>query len=282
MAHPSCPVSGTGLGLRRQFIEELLELGNPDIDFMEVAPENWMGLGGKYAKQFTAACERFPMMCHGLSLSIGSPAQLDVAFLKQLKQFFDKHQIVSYSEHLSFCSDDGHLYDLMPIPFTAESVRYVSARIKQVQDILERQLIIENVSYYAAPGQEMTEVDFTREVLEEANCGLLLDVNNVYVNSINHGYDAKHFIDAMPTDRIAYLHIAGHYNEAEDLIVDTHGADIVDPVWQLLSHTYDRHGIIPTLLERDFNIPSLSHLFDEMTIIRQYQQQLYDMQARHG
>ena len=221
-------------------------------------------------------------MCHGLSLSIGSPAPLDVAFLKQLKQFFDKHQIVSYSEHLSFCSDDGHLYDLMPIPFTAESVRYVSARIKQVQDILERQLIIENVSYYVAPGQEMTEVDFTREVLEEANCGLLLDVNNIYVNSINHGYDAKHFIDAMLTDRIAYLHIAGHYNEAEDLIVDTHGADIVDPVWQLLSHTYDRHGIIPTLLERDFNIPSLSHLFDEMTIIRQYQQQLYDMQARHG
>lgn len=282
MALPSCPVSGTGLGLRRQFIDELLDSANPDIDFMEVAPENWMGLGGKYAKQFRAACEYFPMLCHGLSLSIGSPAPLDIDFLKQLKQFFDKHQIVSYSEHLSFCSDDGHLYDLMPIPFTEESVHYVSERIKQVQDILERKLIIENVSYYAAPGQEISEIDFTRRILEEADCDLLLDVNNVYVNSINHGYDAETFINAMPTDRIAYLHIAGHYNEADDLIVDTHGADIVDPVWQLLSHTYNTHGVIPTLLERDFNIPSLSHLFDEMTIIRQYQQQPQNIQAQHG
>lgn len=282
MALPSCPVTGTGLGLRRQFIDELLKSANHDIDFMEVAPENWMGLGGKYAKQFTAACERFPMLCHGLSLSIGSPAPLDIDFLKQLKQFFDKHQIVSYSEHLSFCSDDGHLYDLMPIPFTDESVRYVADRIKQVQDILERKLIIENVSYYAAPGQEITEIDFTRQILEEADCDLLLDVNNVYVNSINHGYDAQTFINAMPTDRIAYLHIAGHYNEADDLIVDTHGADIVDPVWQLLSHTYNTHGVIPTLLERDFNIPSLSHLFDEMTIIRQYQQQPQNKQVQHG
>ncbi|SFJ97055.1 DUF692 domain-containing protein [Methylophaga sulfidovorans] len=282
MALPSCPVSGTGLGLRRQFIDELLNSANPDIDFMEVAPENWMGLGGKYAKHFRAACERFPMLCHGLSLSIGSPAPLDIDFLKQLKQFFDKHQIVSYSEHLSFCSDDGHLYDLMPIPFTEESVHYVSERIKQVQDILERKLIIENVSYYAAPGQEISEIDFTRQILEEADCDLLLDVNNVYVNSINHGYDAQTFINAMPTDRIAYLHIAGHYNEADDLIVDTHGADIVDPVWQLLSHTYNTHGVIPTLLERDFNIPSLSHLFDEMAIIRQYQQQPQTIQAQHG
>lgn len=282
MALPSCPVTGTGLGLRRQFIDELLKSANHDIDFMEVAPENWMGMGGKYAKQFTAACERFPMLCHGLSLSIGSPAPLDINFLKQLKQFFDKHQIVSYSEHLSFCSDNGHLYDLMPIPFTDESVRYVADRIKQVQDILERKLIIENVSYYAAPGQEITEIDFTRQILEEADCDLLLDVNNVYVNSINHGYDAQTFINAMPTDRIAYLHIAGHYKEADDLIVDTHGADIVDPVWQLLSHTYNTHGVIPTLLERDFNIPSLSHLFDEMTIIRQYQQQPQNKQVQHG
>lgn len=282
MALPSCPVTGTGLGLRRQFIDELLKSANHDIDFMEVAPENWMGMGGKYAKQFTAACERFPMLCHGLSLSIGSPAPLDINFLNQLKTFFDKHQIVSYSEHLSFCSDEGHLYDLMPIPFTDESVRYVADRIKQVQDILERKLILENVSYYAAPGQEISEIDFTRQILEEADCDLLLDVNNVYVNSINHGYDAQTFINSMPTGRIAYLHIAGHYNEAEDLIVDTHGADIIDPVWLLLSHTYQTHGVIPTLLERDFNIPSLSHLLDEMAVIKQYQQQPQNMHAAHG
>ncbi len=282
MALSSCPVSGTGLGLRRQFIDELLDMTNPEIDFMEVAPENWMGLGGKYAKQFKAACDRFPMLCHGLSLSIGSPAPLDIDFLKQLKRFFEQHQILSYSEHLSFCSDDGHLYDLMPIPFTDESVRYVSDRIKQVQDILERKLIIENVSYYAAPGQQISEIDFTRQILEEADCDLLLDVNNVYVNSINHGYDAQTFINAMPTNRIAYLHIAGHYNEAEDLIVDTHGADIVDPVWQLLGHAYETHGIIPTLLERDFNIPSLSHLFNEMRTIREYQQPPEGKQVHHG
>ena len=271
-----------GLGLRREMLDEMLIDVPKPIEFLEVAPENWLKLGGRFGKQFKQLTEQHAFVCHGLSLSIGSPYALDIEFVQSLKTFFKEHNVRLFSEHLSYCSGEGHMYDLMPIPFTAESVRYVSARIKQVQDILERQLIIENVSYYVAPGQEMTEVDFTREVLEEANCGLLLDVNNVYVNSINHGYDAKHFIDAMPTDRIAYLHIAGHYNEAEDLIVDTHGADIVDPVWQLLSHTYDRHGIIPTLLERDFNIPSLSHLFDEMTIIRQYQQQPYDMQARHG
>jgi hypothetical protein len=159
----------------------------------------------------------------------------------------------------------------MPIPFTEEAIKHVVSRIKRIQDILERRLIIENVSYYAAPGQEIKEMEFISSILEEADCDLLLDVNNVYVNSINHGYDAIDFIKAMPQKRIAYLHMAGHYNEAEDLIVDTHGADIVDPVWQLLDLTYKTHGVIPTLLERDFNIPSVNKLFDEVAQIRHYQ-----------
>lgn len=282
MSSQSCPVRGAGLGLRRSFLEDIAAKPNTDIDFMEVAPENWMDMGGAYGRKFAAMAERYPMLCHGLSLSIGSPAPLDEHFVHRLKKFFDKHNIQTYSEHLSYCSDDGHLYDLMPIPFTEEAVHYVADRIKRVQDILERRLVIENVSYYAAPGQQMDEVAFITSVINEADCDLLLDVNNVYVNSINHHYDAIDYINAMPTERIAYLHIAGHYNEAEDLIVDTHGADVIDPVWQLLEKTYARHGVLPTLLERDFNIPSLQHLLDEVVLIHHYQQQHKVNDVSHG
>jgi hypothetical protein len=269
----SCPVHGAGLGLRRSFMNELNSLDHSPFDFLEVAPENWMEMGGALGKKFAEFTERYPMLCHGLSLSIGSPSPLDEPFLIRLKKFLDKHNIRCYSEHLSYCSDDGHLYDLMPIPFTSEAVNYVADRIKRVQDILERKIIMENVSYYAAPGQEMAELDFFLSVIEQAGCDVLLDVNNIYVNSINHNYDAKTFIDAIPQEKIAYLHVAGHYNEAEDLIVDTHGADVIDPVWDLLAHTYQQHGVIPTLLERDFNIPSLDTLIDEVNKIRFHQEQ---------
>lgn len=282
MSSKSCPVKGAGLGLRRSFLDELSALPETNVDFMEVAPENWMEMGGAFGRKFSAMAERYPMLCHGLSLSIGSPAPLDEHFLQRLKKFFDKHNIRTYSEHLSYCSDDGHLYDLMPIPFTEEAVHYVADRIKRIQNILERRLVIENVSYYAAPGQQMNEVEFISAILAEADCDLLLDVNNVYVNSINHRYDPMQYIAAMPTERIAYLHIAGHYNEAEDLIVDTHGADVIDPVWQLLEQTYKQHGVLPTLLERDFNIPSLTHLFNEVDMIHQYQQQYRVKHVSHG
>jgi uncharacterized protein (UPF0276 family) len=267
----SCPISGTGLGLRRSFMNELEALPYNPVDFLEVAPENWMEMGGSLGKKFTYFAERFPMLCHGLSLSIGSPAALDEHFLIRLKKFLDKHKIVSYSEHLSYCSDSGHLYDLMPIPFTEEAVSHIAKRIKRVQDILERRIVMENVSYYAAPGQEMAEIDFFNAVIKEADCDILLDVNNVYVNSINHNYDAERYIKSVPSERIAYLHIAGHYDEADDLKVDTHGADIIDPVWDLLQTTYQFHGVMPTLLERDFNIPSINSLFTEVEQIRHYQ-----------
>lgn len=267
----SFPVSGAGLGLRRDFMDDLAGRDPHPVDFLEVAPENWMEIGGNLGKKFAHFTERYPMLCHGLSLSIGSPAPLDEHFVVRLKKFLDKHNVRAYSEHLSYCSDDGHLYDLMPIPFSDDAVTHVAERIKRVQEILERPLIIENVSYYAAPGQQMEEVDFLKAVLNEADCGLLLDVNNIYVNSINHRYDPVEFMQAMPTERIQYMHIAGHYNEADDLKVDTHGSDVIDPVWDLLEKTYQHHGVIPTLLERDFNIPSLEVLTAEVDKIRHFQ-----------
>lgn len=234
------------------------------VSFYEVAPENWIGVGGRYGKQFRAFTERYAFICHGLSLSIGSPAPLDETFIHRVKHFLDKHRIRAYSEHLSYCSDDGHLYDLMPIPFTEEAVHHVAGRIRRTQDILERRIAMENISYYAAPGQEMDEIDFINAVLEEADCDLLLDVNNIYVNSINHGYNAEQFLYALPAERVVYFHIAGHYEEAQDLVVDTHGSDVIDNVWDLLEKAYAHFGVVPTLLERDFNIPPLPELLTEV------------------
>ncbi|NOY17216.1 MAG: DUF692 domain-containing protein [Gammaproteobacteria bacterium] len=279
------PVYGTGIGLRRSLLDEFLEQDSIPVNFMEVAPENWIGLGGRFAKQFRYFTERYPFNLHGLSLSIGGPEPLDISFIRQVKKFMKEHDVRCYSEHLSYCSDDGHLYDLMPIPFTEEAVHYVADRIKQVQDIIEQQLVIENVSYYAAPGKEMNEIDFIKAILDEADCKLLLDVNNIYVNSVNHRYDAAKFLRSLPGERIAYVHIAGHYNEADDLIIDTHGADVIDPVWTLLDAAYQHFGVLPTLLERDFNIPPYKELMREIRQIRKHQQQYEktaDSEAYHA
>lgn len=265
------PVTGAGIGLRRSLLDEFLQQDSIAVDFMEVAPENWIGLGGKFGKQFRAFTERYPFNLHGLSLSIGGPEPIDVAFVREVKIFMREHNIRCYSEHLSYCTDDGHLYDLMPTPFTEAAVHHVAGRIKQVQDIIEEQLVIENVSYYAAPGKEMDEIDFIKAIIDEADCKLLLDVNNIYVNSVNHRYNASEFLRALPGERIAYVHIAGHYNEADDLIVDTHGADVIDPVWALLDEAYEQFGVLPTLLERDFNIPPYPQLMTEVEKIKQHQ-----------
>ena len=271
MSSDSYPVHGAGLGLRRSFMDAVVSNPPSMVDFMEVAPENWMRIGGSMARKFRSLTERYPFVCHGLSLSIGSPAPLDEAFVCEIKGFLDRHEIRCYTEHLSYCSDDGHLYDLMPIPFTEEAVKYVAGRIRRVQEILERRIAMENVSYYAAPGQEMDEIDFINAVIREADCDLHLDVNNIYVNSINHGYDAADFLRRMPGDRIVYCHVAGHYVEAEDLRVDTHGADVIDPVWNLLETAYEEFGVFPTLLERDFNIPPMPDLLAEVGQIAQLQ-----------
>ncbi len=274
------PVSGAGLGLRREKLDEMRAHDLSAVNFMEVAPENWINVGGSLGKKFREFTEKHDFICHGLSLSIGSPSPLDEDFVKDVGQFLQTHNIKHYSEHLTYCSDDGHLYDLLPIPFTEEAVKYVAERIRRVQDILQQEISMENASYYtAAPGKEMSEIEFINAVIEEANCGLLLDVNNIYVNSINHGYDAIDYLKQLPAKRIRYGHIAGHFNEDEDLIVDTHGADIIDPVWQILDKAYEHFGVFPTLLERDFNIPPVDELLLEVKQISDMQDKWLNQQA---
>ena len=275
------PVTGAGLGLRRGMMDSLRENPPAQVDFMEVAPENWIGLGGPLGRKFRYFTERYPFVVHGLSMSLGGPAPLDTDFIQKVKAFIHTHGIRLYTEHLSYCGDDGHLYDLMPIPFTDEAVDYVAGRIRQVQDMLGQRIAVENVSYYAAPGKQMSELEFVNEVLLRADCDLLLDVNNIYVNSINHGYNAMEFLTGLPAERIRYFHVAGHYVEAEDLRVDTHGSDICDPVWQLLDQAYRHFGVVPTLLERDFNIPPLPKLLEEVDQIHALQEK-YSEAPRGG
>lgn len=276
---------GAGLGLRRALTGPLLS--NPDaaIDFFEIAPENWIGVGGRLGKTLRAFTERHAFVCHGLSLSLGGPAPLDETLLARIRRFMDAHGIRAYSEHLSWCADEGHLYDLLPLAFTGEAVQHVAARIRQAQDVLGRRIAVENSSYYAVPDAGMGEAEFIRAVLSEADCDLLLDVNNVHVNSVNHGYDASAFIDSLPIDRIAYIHVAGHHDEAPDLIVDTHGAPVIDPVWRLLDQAFARFGNVPAMVERDFNFPPLEHLLAEVARIRELQGRHGDVDARqrqHG
>ncbi|WP_331346622.1 DUF692 domain-containing protein [Cellvibrio sp. UBA7661] len=265
-------ISGAGLGLRRSLLNTLEQSAPDDIHFMEVAPENWINVGGRLGKKFRSYTERFPFVCHGLSLSIGSPAPLNTELLLAIKKFMHEHSIRYYSEHLSYCSDHGQLYDLLPIPFTEEAIDYVAERIQRAQDILGQRIAIENSSYYCAPQQEMSESEFINAVIKKADCALLLDVNNIYVNSINHQYDPYEFLASLPGERTAYIHIAGHFEEAEDLRVDTHGTPVINPVWKLLEKTYELFGVKPTLLERDFNIPPLSELMDELAEIKKRQQ----------
>ncbi len=271
MSSGNYPVQGAGLGLRRALLGPLRTHELEDVDFMEVAPENWINVGGRLGRSFREFTDRLPFVCHGLSLSIGGPSSLDETFLHRIRQFLDQHQIRYYSEHLSYCTDDGHLYDLMPIPFTGEAVHYVAERIRRTQDILKRRIAVENVSYYASPGSELSEIEFINAVLDEADCDLLLDVNNIYVNSINHRYDSVEFLQSLPGHRLAYGHIAGHYMEAEDLVVDTHGAKVIASVWDLLDKAYETFGVFPTLLERDFNIPPVEDLMAEVRHITELQ-----------
>jgi uncharacterized protein (UPF0276 family) len=206
-------------------------------------------------------------------LSIGGPHPLNLEFIGKIKSFLEQYDVSIYSEHLSYTNDGGYLYDLLPIPMTEAAVKYVAERILRVQDILGRRLVIENVSTYLMPNAQMSEAEFIREVLQYADCDLLLDVNNVYVNSINHGSDAFAFIRDMPKERIRYLHIAGHEKVQKNLLIDTHGAEVCDRVWELLRYTYQVCGVKATLLERDFNIPSWQELEEELAKIKIIQQQ---------
>lgn len=262
------PPNAAGLGLRRALLGPLQAAAPGDFDFLECAPDNWIGVGGRFGAALRELSSRHPLVCHGLSLSLGSVDPFDDTYLLRLRRFLDEHRVPIFSEHLSYCSDDGQLYDLLPIPFTEEAVHHVAGRIRQVQDVLGRRIAVENISYYAAPYQAMPEIDFVNAVLAEADCDLLLDVNNIYVNAINHRYEASDFLAKLPGDRIAYFHIAGHYDEADDLKVDTHGAPVKADVFALLDAACTRFGPRPTLLERDFNIPPYADLVAELGQVR--------------
>ncbi len=276
------PVHGAGLGLRRPIADQLMADPPADVDFMEVAPENWIHVGGALAKKLRFFTERYPFVIHGLSLSIGAPSPLNEQLVRDIKEFMAEHDIRLYSEHLSACGDDGQLYDLMPIPFTEEAVRYVAKRVQRVQDILGQRMALENVSFYAPIDTSMSEQEFLLAVLEEADCDLMLDINNIVVNSINHRYDASAFLQSMPAERIRYFHLAGHYVEAEDLRIDTHGTPVDEQAWQLLREAYSLFGPVPTLLERDFNFPPMDELLDEVRRIKQLQAEAGNRKAANG
>ncbi len=265
------PVRGAGLGLRRPLLDKLMAEPPGDVDFMEVAPENWIHVGGKLGKKLRFFTERYPFVIHGLSLSIGAPSPLNEQLVRDIRDFMAEHDIRLYSEHLSYCGDDGQLYDLMPIPFTEEAVTWVAERVRRVQDILGQRMALENVSYYTPLDTSMSEREFLLAVLAEADCDLMLDINNIVVNSINHRYDPGEFLRSMPADRIRYFHLAGHHVEDEDLRIDTHGTPVDEQAWGLLEDAYALFGPVPTLLERDFNFPPLDELLGEVRRIKMLQ-----------
>ncbi len=281
--HEKSSIHGVGLGLKRELIPQIQtafgQSNIANINFVEIAPENWINAGGKAATQLDWFAERYPIACHGLCLSLGGLSPINEVFLRQVKKFLHQYNIPLYTEHLSYATDgykgqQGYLYDLLPIPFTEEAVHYVAKRIRQTQDILEQRIAIENTSFYVqAPISTMDELTFLNAVLTEADCNLHLDINNIYVNSVNFGFDAHEFLRGIPGKRIVYSHVAGHYKEAPDLLVDTHGEDVIDPVWELLAHAYQLFGTFPTLLERDNNIPPLNLLMREIDKIAGFQMQ---------
>ncbi|XPV68407.1 MAG: DUF692 domain-containing protein [Halarcobacter sp.] len=256
-------LKGCGLGLRSDF---LLDINSSDFqpDWWEVTPENWMFMPKIYEKAFEGAVFSRPTVAHGLSLSIGSVDKLNKKFVKQIKTFLDRYGIEYYSEHLSFSSLEGkQSYELLPIPMTKKMVNIVSDRVKEVEDIIQRNLILENATYYYIPYAEMAEVDFINEVLEKSGAKMLLDVNNVFVNSVNHTFKAKKFIDGIDKSKVAYMHMAGHYfDEESNMRIDSHGMPICSGVWKLLDYTLKQIDA-PVMIERDNNIPPLEELEKE-------------------
>lgn len=261
-------IQHAGLGYRRDLAEHFLSLPEESpISFMEAAPENWLKMGGFARKQFDQAAEKLPLALHGLSLSLGGQTPLDKKLIKGIKQMMQQYRCTFFSEHLSYCHDGGHLYDLLPLPFTAEAVKNTAQRIRDVQDMLGCRIAVENTSYYLhSPLAEMNEAEFLNAVAAEADCRIHLDVNNIYVNAVNHNLlMPSEFLSTVDLSRVCYIHIAGHDAEAPDLLIDTHGAAVLPTVWDLLEQTYAAlPQIPPTLLERDFNFPPFAELEAEV------------------
>ncbi len=259
---------GFGLGLRPQHYGEILAT-NPAIDWFEIISENYMVPGGKPLRMLDAITERYPVVMHGVALSIASTAPLDMEYLHALKQLERRSNPKWISDHLCWTGVHGmSLHDLLPVPYTQEALKHVVSRIGQVQDFLGRRIAIENVSSYITYQQsEMEEWDFVREVAEQADCWLILDVNNVFVSGSNHDFSTHAFIDQIPVDRVVQFHLAGH-SEGEVGLIDTHDLAVCDEVWQLYARALKRFGAVSTMIERDDNIPPLTELVQELDIAR--------------
>jgi uncharacterized protein (UPF0276 family) len=258
-----------GIGLRSEHVDLLCQLpDHPDIDFLELAPENWMNMGGLKREQLQQIAKYYPLVAHGLSLSIGDCQPLNKVFVKKVAAFLNEFNIDIYSEHLSFSRDaQGYLYELLPIPRYKESIAYLVDRIQCVQDILQRPLVLENISYYHSYGKEIPEGEFIAEIVERSGCQLLIDINNVYVNSRNHGYCPFDMLATLPSEAICYYHIAGHLKEREDFLLDTHGKPVQQEVIDLARYAYAQQGSRPLLLERDHHVPPLVVLTEELRTI---------------
>ena len=260
-----------GLGLRREFLPEFAErCATLPVDFVEIAPENWLDFGGPPAKDLQRVLEHKSLFCHGLSLSIAGPEPLNQAFLQRLRDFLRGHGAVVYSEHLAYCQDaQGYLHDLLPIPFHEQSLRWTVERIGRVQDFLGQPLVLENTAFYGCfPESDRSELDFLLAVLQESGCELLLDLNNLFVNSQNHHYSAGDFLAALPAERIRYYHVAGFYAHPKGWLIDTHDSGVSPEVSALLREAWQRFGPRPTLLEWDNDIPPLETLLDELQRLR--------------
>lgn len=258
-----------GIGLRSEHVDLLCQLpDHPGIDFLELAPENWMNMGGLKREQLQQIAKHYPLVAHGLSLSIGDGQPLNKAFVKKVAAFLDEFNIEIYSEHLSFSRDaQGYLYELLPIPRYKESIAYLVDRIHCVQDIVQRPLVLENISYYHSYGKEIPEGEFIAEIVERSGCQLLIDINNVYVNSRNHNYCPFDMLATLPSEAIGYYHIAGHLKEREGFLLDTHGKPVQQEVIDLARYAYALQGSRPLLLERDHHLPPLVVLTEELRTI---------------
>jgi uncharacterized protein (UPF0276 family) len=263
------PFLGYGLGLRSAYYQQILEQ-SPDVDWFEVVSENFMVQGGKALYYLDAIAERYPLVMHGVSLSIGGPHALDPDYLQQLRKLADRVQPAWISDHLCWSRGNAHqLHDLLPLPYTEESLEYIAGRVAQVQDVLQRPLVLENVSSYVrAASDDFSEWEFLAALSHASGCELLLDVNNVYVSSRNHGFDAWTFIQSLPADKVRQLHLAGH-SDYGDYVIDTHDHPVSDPVWALYQRTLEHFGPVATLLERDDHFPPFEELLDELQKARE-------------
>jgi len=270
---------GFGLGLRPGHYEEILS-GQPRVDWFEVLTENYLVDGGKPLHFLDRICARYPVVLHGVSLSIGSSEPLDFDYLAALRRLADRVEPMWISDHLCWTGVAGrHLHDLMPMPYTEEAVAHIAARVRNVQDYLGRQILLENVSSYVTfVDSVLTEWDFLNAVVEAADCAILLDVNNIYVSSRNHGFDPVAYLDAMPAERVRQIHLAGH-THAGDLLIDTHDQPVPDPVWALYGEALRRLGPVPTMIERDDNIPPLDELLLELDSARDWARRSLEVAA---